>query len=193
MWPFEPEISHLVFLGVAANSSLCTRASNFRRNLRHQSGACHDLQRWSGWCSALRAGLSREKSALHPEKLLLWLWHRHVGWVCSNLWQHHKQRCFWTAEPRGDCISFTGGGCGLSLRKSGCGLAKGSQGFTRAVVCGRWHQAIFSRFTISVWCEDLQHSGRGTSWIRSSERSFNQCSWPQQTACFLREVQEGEN
>ena len=53
--PFEPEITHLAFLGVPANSSHCTRASNFRLNNRHQSAACHDLRGCSAWCSALRA------------------------------------------------------------------------------------------------------------------------------------------
>ena len=40
---FEPEINRLVFLVVPANSSHCTRASDFRRKVRHQSGSSHDL------------------------------------------------------------------------------------------------------------------------------------------------------
>ena len=79
----------LFFPGVPANSSHFTRASNFRWEVHHQSRACDDLWRWSAWCTALRAGFL-EESALHVEKLFLWLRLRYVGWICSNLWRHHK-------------------------------------------------------------------------------------------------------
>ena len=151
LWLLKPEVNRSIFPGVSTKNFCCARTSDFWRENHHQSGSRDELWRWSAWCSALRAGF-RDKSALHPEKLFLWLYHRNVGWVRGNLWQHHKQWCFWTVEPRGDCISFTGGGWGLCLRESGCGSAKGSQGLTRTVVGGRWHQAIVKRFNVSVWC-----------------------------------------
>ena len=79
----------------------------------------------------------------------------------------------WSHVQTADCISFAGGGWGLCLRESGCGSPKGGQGFTRTVAYGGRHQAIFRRLSISVWCEGLQDSGRGTSWIPSCESSFN--------------------
>ena len=124
-WLVEPELSHLIFLGLPADSSHCTWTSDFRRKLRHQSRSSHDLRGWSAWRSALRAGF-REGFALHPAKLLFGLWRHFVGWVYSYLWQHYQQCCFWTVQPRGDCILFASGGWGLYLRESGCGSAKGS-------------------------------------------------------------------
>ena len=44
-WLFEPETSHLIFLGLPANSPHCMWASDFRRKVRHQSGSSHDLLR----------------------------------------------------------------------------------------------------------------------------------------------------
>ena len=79
----------LFFPGVSDNRSHCERASNFHLEVHHQSRACDDLRRWSAWCSALSAEFL-EESSLHSEKLLFWLWHRYVGWTCSNLQQHHK-------------------------------------------------------------------------------------------------------
>ena len=87
--------SFLLFVGLPADSSNCTWANDFRRKVRHQSGSSPDPRGWSAWRFALRAGF-REKSALHPAKLPFGLWRHYVGWVCSYLWQHHQQCCFWT-------------------------------------------------------------------------------------------------
>ena len=137
-WLFEPETSHLVFVGLPIDSFNCTWSSDSQRKARRQSGSSLDQRGWSAWRSALRAGF-HEKSALHPTQLLFGLWHHYVDWVCSYLWQHHEPCCFWTVEPRGDCISFARCGWGLCLRESGCGSVKSTEGFARTVVCGRWH------------------------------------------------------
>ena len=93
LWGLESEIIRFVFPGVPANSSYCVRASYFRRKVDYQFESCDDLWICSAWCTALRARFGK-KSALHPEKLFLWLWHRYVGWVYSKLWHHHKSAVF---------------------------------------------------------------------------------------------------
>ena len=99
-WLVEPEISELVFVGFPVDSFNGTWSSDSQQKVRHQSESSRDQRRWSAWRSASLAGF-REKSALHPAQLVFGLWRHYVDWVCSYLWPHHEQCCFWTVEPRG--------------------------------------------------------------------------------------------
>ena len=159
-----------VFPGVPTNSSFCTRASNSRRKVHYQSRACDDLWGRSTWCSAWRILWGVRISPKETSFLIL----------ASRCWLSLQQFVteskvvpFLNLESRGDRVSFSSGDWSLCVRESGCGSTEGSQVFTRAVVCGRWHQAILRRFRVWSPCKGFQFCRRAACWIRSCECAFS--------------------
>ena len=186
------ENTDLVFPGFPANSSYCARTSDLWRAIHHQFGSGDDLWRWGAKCDSLRTGLCKE-SAFYPAEFLFGLRDCHVSWVCSYLRQDHPQRCFRAMGPRGDYVSFSGGGWRVWVLESGSWSAEVGERLTRAMVCGGWHQAIIRRFDIPIRCQDFKYRGRGASRVRSCTCPLSYFSRSQQSAWFLWEIKKADD
>ena len=166
------ESNDFAFSGFPVYSSHCARTTDLWWVVHHQFGSGDDLWGRGAKCDPLRRGLW-EESAFHAAELLFRLRGCDVDWICSYLWQDHKQRCLRAMEPRGDYVSFSGGSWRLWVCEWGSWSAEDVEGLTRAVVCGGWNQAVIRGFDIAIRCEDLECCGRGTGGVCSRESSFS--------------------